>query len=347
MITTPLTLEDAISQVPALQLLQALGYTYLTPGEALALRGGKRGQVLLEGVLADWLRAHNTVRYKGQEQPFSEGNIIAAIQALNDVLYDGLVRTNEKVYDLLCLGKSLPQAVLGDTKSFSLRYIDWEHPENNIYHVTEEFAVERRGQADAYVPDIVLFVNGIPLVVIECKKPTDESGKDLLPQAVEQHIRNQKEDGIPHLFQYAQLLLAVNKNGALYATAGTPAKFWAVWREEGLDEEAVAATVHAPLAPATHDRLFADRSQYVRSYFAALATEGPREVTGQDRTLYCLCRPARLLELAYRYIVFDAGEKKIARYQQYFCVKETLARIQDGRDERGARRGGRGVAHPG
>ena len=242
--------------------------------------------MLLEGVLADWLRAHNTVRYKGQEQPFSEGNIIAAIQALNEVLYDGLVRTNEKVYDLLCLGKSLPQVVLGDTKSFSLRYIDWEHPENNVYHVTEEFEVERRGRTDAYVPDIVLFVNGIPLVVIECKKPTDESGKDLLPQAVEQHIRNQKVDGIPHLFQYAQLLLAVNKNDALYATAGTPAKFWAVWREEGLDEEAVAAVVHTALPPATHARLFSDRPQFVRSYFDALAAEGPREVTGQDRALY-------------------------------------------------------------
>lgn len=339
MISAPLTLEDAISQVPALQLLQTLGYSYFTPGEALTLRGGKRGQVLLEGVLADWLRAHNTVRYKGQEFPFSEGNIIASIQALTDVLYDGLVRTNEKVYDLLCLGKSLPQAVLGDTKSFSLRYIDWEHPENNVYHVTEEFEVERRGSSDCYRPDIVLFVNGIPLVVIECKQPTI-NGKDSLPQAVEQQIRNQKEDGIPQLFQYAQLLLAVNKNSALYGTAGTAAKFWAVWREEGLDEAALATLINTPLATASQAKLFADRPHFVCSHFQALVAAGPREVMEQDRALYCLCHPDRLLELAYRYIVFDAGEKKIARYQQYFCVKETLARIQDGRDERSARRGG-------
>ena len=339
MITTPLTLEDAISQVPALQLLQALGYTYLTPGEALALRGGKRSQVLLEGVLADWLRAHNAVRYKGEELPFSEGNIAAAIQALTEVVYDGLVRTNEKVYDLLCLGKSLPQTVLGDTKSVSLRYIDWEHPENNVYHVTEEFSVERRGSVEAFRPDVVLFVNGIPLAIIECKQPT-LNGKDSLPQAVQEQIRNQREDGIPHLYQYAQLLLAVNKNGARYATAGTAEKFWAVWREERVDEDALAARVHTPLTPTAHAKLFAERPQFVRSYFDALTAEGPREVTGQDRALYCLCRPDRLLELTFRYIVFDAGEKKIARYQQYFCVKETLARIQDGRDDLGARRGG-------
>ncbi|MEW6227465.1 MAG: hypothetical protein AB1700_05125 [Bacillota bacterium] len=110
MITVPLMLEDAISQVPALQVLQALGFIYLTPDEALRLRGGRRRNVILEEVLAGWLREHNVIRYRGEEMPFSEGNIVAAMQALTDMLYDGLVRTNEKVYDLLCLGKSLPQA---------------------------------------------------------------------------------------------------------------------------------------------------------------------------------------------------------------------------------------------
>jgi len=338
MTSTPLTLEDAISQVPALQFLQALGYTYLTPAEALALRGGKRRNVILEGVLAEWLRANNSVRYKGQEVPFSEGNIAAAVQALTDVLYDGLVRTNEKVYDLLCLGKSLPQAVTGDTKSFSLAYIDWVHPENNVYHVTEEFEVERRGSQEAYRPDIVLFVNGIPLVVIECKPP-ELGGKDALPQAIEQHIRNQKDDGIPHLFQYAQLLLAVNKTDARFATAGTPERFWAVWREDGLDEGRLTALVNTTLPSADHERLFADRPKFIRQHFEALAV-APRETTGQDRVLYCLCRPDRLLRLTFRYIVFDAGEKKIARYQQFFLVEEALARMAAPRDERDARRGG-------
>ncbi|MEI6513741.1 MAG: hypothetical protein WCO51_10790, partial [bacterium] len=98
----PQTIEDAISQIPALQLLQTLGYTYLSRTDALGQRGGKQSRVLLEGVLADWLRKHNVVRYKGEDIPFSEGNIAAAIQALTEVIYDGLVRTNEKIYDLLC-----------------------------------------------------------------------------------------------------------------------------------------------------------------------------------------------------------------------------------------------------
>ena len=99
--------EDDISQIPALQLLQNLGYTYLTPEEALKLRGGRMSMVLLEGILVEQLRKLNRVRFKGQEYPFSEGNILSAMQMLKEVVYDGLVRTNEKVYDLLCLGRSM------------------------------------------------------------------------------------------------------------------------------------------------------------------------------------------------------------------------------------------------
>jgi type I restriction enzyme R subunit len=197
---TPSWKEDHISQVPALQLLQNLGWTYLAPAQALEMRGARLANVILDGVLERQLRAMNIVRYRGEEYPFTEANIHEAAQALKDIVYDGLVRTNAKVYDLLCLGKSLQQSVRGDLKSFTLRYIDWEHPERNVYHVTEEFSVERTGSKETYRPDIVLFVNGIPLVVIECKRTDLGPGKDPIEQAISQHIRNQIEDGIPRLF---------------------------------------------------------------------------------------------------------------------------------------------------
>lgn len=102
---TPSFKEDDISKIPALQLLQNLGYTYLSPETALELRGGRKSAVLLEGVLAEQLRKINRIRFKGQTYPFSEGNILSAVETLKEVIYDGLVRTNEKVYDLLCLGR--------------------------------------------------------------------------------------------------------------------------------------------------------------------------------------------------------------------------------------------------
>ena len=328
--------EDAISQVPALHVLQNVGWQYLTPGEALELRGGRLSNVFLDGVLASWLRAHNRVRHKGQDLPFTEGNILSAMQALNETPIDGLVRTNEQVYDLLCLGRSLQQSVDGDIRSFTLRYIDWEYPENNVYHVTEEFAVERTGSHETLRPDIVLFVNGIPLCVIECKAP---SRKGPMGEAISQHLRNQKDDGIPKLFLTVQLLLALSKNQARYGTVGTPIKFWAGWREEreGFDVE-VQNTVTVKLSEEQAIRLLASSDLMVREEPAAYATL-QRQVTEQDRFLCALCRPERLLELAYRYVLFDAGVKKIARYQQYFCVRKLMARIQS-LDHEGRRRGG-------
>lgn len=323
----PLMKEDHISQVPALQLLQNLGWKYLKPEEAVQARGGRLSNVLLEDILAEQLRQRR-FSFRGEEHPFTESSIHTAIQALKDVLYDGLVRTNEKVYDLLCLGKALQQSIAGDIKSFTMHFIDWQHTERNVYHVTEEFSVERTGMRETYRPDIILFVNGIPLTVIECKKTDLGPGKDPIEQAVSQHLRNQKENGIPKLFQFAQMLMSVSANDAKYGTVGTPLKFWARWRERDTDDSEVRSLINQPLAAVDKDRLFADRFRYVREYFDAVEAEGGREVTEQDRAIWALCQPQRLLDMTYRYVVFDAGLKKIARYQQYFCVEQIMGRIR-------------------
>lgn len=332
----PSFLEDRISQIPALQLLVNLGWRYVTPDEAASMRSGRLGGVLLEGVLVEQLRKFNRIRFKGQEFEFSEANIQSAVQSLKDVLYDGLVRTNEKIYDLVILGKSLQQTIQGDTKSFPLKYIDW-NPEtwltNNVFHVTEEFEVERASSHETRRPDVVLFVNGIPLAVIECKRP---DSKDPMAEAISQHLRNQRDDEIPRLYLYSQLLVALSKNEAKYATTGTAAKFWAVWREE-VDEH-LAPIVNCPLSDEQKGRLFGTRHQAVRAWFDEFEKH-PREITDQDRTLYGLCRPKRILDVAYNYVLFDAGEKKVARYQQFFTVKNVLERIRQ-RDDDGRRLGG-------
>lgn len=328
--------EDHISQIPALQLLQQLGWKYISPEQAVAARGGKLSSVLLDSVLAEQLKKLNKIEFKGETHPFSEANIHSAMQALREVVYDGLVRTNEKIYDLLILGKSLPQTIAGDTKSFPVQYIDW-NPEtwekNNVFHVTEEFVVERTASHEVRRPDIVLFVNGIPLCVIECKRPDYD---DPIGAAVSQHLRNQRDDEIPHLFLFTQLLIGISKNEAMYGTTGTPAKFWSVWKEN-VDKQLEKVLSRPPKKMADTAWLM-NRFTYVSEEQASYFT-GPRAITQQDRALYSLCRPERLLELTYSYTVFDAGEKKVARYQQFFTVRNTLARIEQ-RDENGARKGG-------
>ncbi|KPA12275.1 protein containing Restriction endonuclease, type I, EcoRI, R subunit/Type III, Res subunit [Candidatus Magnetomorum sp. HK-1] len=109
----------------------------------------------------------------------------------------------------------------GNTKSFTFNYIDWKQIHNNCFHVTIEYSVEKSRSTETARPDIVLFVNGIPFCIIECKSPKID-----IKQAVSQSIRNQNDDYIPKLFIYSQLLLSINKNAALYATTGTAAKFF-------------------------------------------------------------------------------------------------------------------------
>jgi hypothetical protein len=154
--------EAHISQLPAIRLLQQLGYAYLSPEEVYAERRAKRRAVLLEDVLTRQLRRLNAISFKGVDAEFSEENIAKAVEALREVPFDGLVRTSEKVYDLLTLGKSFDQTVQGETKGFTLRYIDWENPRNNVFHVTAEYEVERTASRETRRPDIVCFVNGIP-----------------------------------------------------------------------------------------------------------------------------------------------------------------------------------------
>jgi len=326
--------EKHLSQIPAVQMLVNLGYEYLSPAEALAARGGKASQVLLEDILRDQLKALNRIHYRGESYLFSEENIQTAIQRLKNIKYDGLLKTNEAVYDLLTLGLALEQSIEGDRKSFDLNYIDWRNPANNLFHVTPEFSVERSRSLETARPDLVLFVNGIPFAVIECKSPGLE-----VDQGISQMIRNQRDEYIPRLFCYVQMVLASNKNEVRYATAGTPAKFWSKWKER-IDDADLEPLLEKPLP----ERIKASLFDVIFSRLGVQHDEQAgylktRTLTEQDRALYALCRPERLLELTWSYTVFDAGVRKIARYQQYFAVRRILERVarlaEDGR-----RRGG-------
>lgn len=299
-------LEINASQRPALALFEAMGYTYISPADCDRQRGS-RYHVLLRDILRGQLRRLNRYVYAGAENEFSAANIERAMEDLDEPLTDGLVRTSEKIYDALLLGKSYPETVgEGKMLSFNLRYIDWETPQNNMFHVTEEFAVDSRDRQHNARPDIVLFINGIPFAVIECKAPHIP-----VEEAVGQMIRNQQAAYIPHLFKFAQLVVAANKNAVKYATAGTPKKFWSVWKEQDAD--------------------------WLQARLSALVPD--RMPTEQDRNTVSLFSPERVFELIRYFILFDANVKKVCRYQQFFAVREIMKTIAES-DEHGNRRSG-------
>jgi len=322
--------EDLSSQIPALRMLINMGYTYLTPEDALELRGGSTSKVVLEPILKEQLKKMNSINFKGNEYDFSDGNIQKAVNELLTFRSDGLIRDNEKVYDLLTLGKSLEQTIDGYVKSFSLQYIDWENPENNVYHVTDEFSVSRVRSNQTRRPDIVVFVNGIPLSVIECKRPDI---KEPLGEAISQQLRNQREDSeIPHLFMFSQLLMTVCQNDAMYGTCKTPKKFWSIWKEdlrngnEQYFKEQLDWLVNMPLKADDIKKIKASRESEHQESIEKLCTM-ERMPSLQDKAIYSLLTPHRFLTLCYRYIVFDNQVKKITRYQQYFAIEKTLAQI--------------------
>jgi type I site-specific deoxyribonuclease, hsdR family len=295
--------ERPESQDRAIAELRSMGYAYVPRAEAEAKRGSL-SKVLFPDELRKFLGSQ-TFNYRNKLTAFSERSIGAAIRDLDVTLERGLMAASKNIYDMLLLGRSYEETLFdGAKQSFDLPFIDWEHPERNIWQVTDEFSVERDNGKFAR-PDIVLLVNGIPLVVIECKN----SCIDVI-EGVRQNVRNWQPDYIPNLFKFAQLVVAMNPNDVRYATCGTPAEFYAKWQEE--DGRWLDETVRKHI-PDNHP-------------------------TVQDRNIVSLFSRERLLNLMRYYVFYDNGIKKIARYQQYFGVENIMRRIKQ-QDKKGTSNG--------
>ncbi len=190
-----------------IKLFQRLGYEYVSRSDAEKMRGSKR-RVIFEEELSKFLLKQR-FRYDDQYLQFSVESVKKAIEDLDMPIQNGLMLTNKKLYDLICLGKSLEQTLPnGSKQSFDIDYIDFDNPERNTFQVTDEFEVERSNGKFAR-PDIVLLINGIPLVVIECKKSSVD-----VKEGIKQNIRNWHPDYIPDFFKYIQLVIAANPHTA-------------------------------------------------------------------------------------------------------------------------------------
>lgn len=303
--------EMNISQIPALEVLNKIGYTIISPEKAEQMRGNLYN-VVLKDILYERLTAINSFEFKGCTYKFSEKNIQQAIFDIDEALTDGLIKTNEKIYDSLILGRSYPESLseMDGTKSFNLNYIDWENPENNVFHVVEEFSVEREDGQGTVRPDIVTFINGIPFGVIECKKASIS-----ISQGISQMLRNQGKEHIPQLFKFVQIVMVTNKNETQYATTGTPKKFWSLWKE---DKESI---------------------EYKWFEETLAETVTCRIPTVQDKNIISLFHPKRVIEIIRFFTLYDKNIKKIARYQQYFAIKEIIRTIEE-TDRNGNRQSG-------
>jgi type I restriction enzyme R subunit len=290
--------EASLSEDPAVALLEKLGYTYVAPEMLDGERSGSLREVVLGKRLATALLRLNPW--------LSPENAAKAVRELTNVHTSSLLEASEKTHTALAYGISVDQDLGAGKKGQQVRFFDFEKPTNNELVVTRQYKVA--GARGHIKPDIVVFVNGVPLAVVECKNPTlgDKWKQDALDQLdrYQELSERFRERGAPRLFEPVQLLIATCQQAACYGTVTTPYRFYAEWKS-------------------TWPRMSAE-----------LAALVGREPTPQDITLAGLLAPANLLDLLRSFVVFerdpDTGRivRKVCRYQQFDAVNKAVERAR-------------------
>lgn len=316
--------EARQSQLPTLEMLLAMGYKYISADEALRQRGGDTSNFILTDIAVEKLMEINGYEIDGTEYKFSEKDVRDAIDELDHIQYEGLIDTAQKIYNTIMPtsgGKTIRVSVASKTISKNFRFIDFQNPQNNVFHVTAEFVSTGKQNIR---PDIVCFVNGIPFAVIENKK-----GSVDVVEAINQMNRNQGPEFCPKIFTYTQLLVCTNGKELKYGTTGTPNKFYAVWKEKGTTLEDMNERASALIAKKVEASVYAQILIDLNGYTEGHIQKTDRLPTEQDRGISALFEPARLLDLTKNYVLFDAGVKKLSRYQQYFAIHKMLERVAE------------------
>jgi type I restriction enzyme R subunit len=292
--------EYAESEGPALNALQQLGWevvdqqqtTWHDPRETEA-------SAVLEPRLRNAVKRLNPW--------LNENNLNKAVREITQVAGTSTMDENEQIHERLVRHISVEQEGDHGKKHQTVQYIDYENPENNDFFALNQFRVA--GPVEVVKPDIVLFVNGIPLGVVECKSPQiPEPRSEALDQLTRyQNERDGESEGAEELFRYNQFSVAAWMEGAVMGTYGTPKDQYKPWRDA------------YPLEDDELIDLF-DLDGYLPD---------------QYRMLYALFEPERLLDQLRHYTVFENRQggaiKMVARYQQYRAVRKALERI----DKRG------------
>jgi type I restriction enzyme R subunit len=289
--------EENLSENPAVVHLRRLGYTYV-PSEVVDAERDSFKEVVLTNRLGSALKRLNPW--------LSEDNLHKAIRAVTNVPASSLIEASEKLHTALTYGLSLEQDLGAGKKGQTVRFFDFDNPTKDEFIVTRQYKVQ--GGKKSIRPDIVLLVNGIPLVIIECKSPT--LGEGWKAEAIDQFSRYQeletryRELGAPKLFEPVQLLVATCGPAACYGTVTTPHRFYAEWKTLWPSNEAALtkASGHAPSA--------------------------------QETLIEGMLTPANLLDLVRNFVVFerdpDTGKtiRKLCRYQQFAAVNKAIERAR-------------------
>ncbi|KUO48848.1 MAG: restriction endonuclease subunit R [Desulfitibacter sp. BRH_c19] len=302
--------EETLVELPAIDYLQnKLGYTFIQ-GDKLTPEAGERDSHT-EVVLVKRLK----VAIKRLNPWLNEPNLNKIVRYLTrpESLGATLLEINEKIYDAIVnLSYAVDQDLngSGQKKFHTVKFVDWDKPSNNEFLVTRQFKIQ--GPNEKIIPDIIIFINGIPVVVLECKSPFVEKSKNEnigKKDAYEQLSRYMDErdatkiEGAPRLFYTNFFTGILNKYRAYLGTISSKYSHYLQWKDP-----------------------YPFKKEQIENV----------EDNGQNIFLQGLLEKNNLLDVMRNFILYETENtiriKKICRYQQYRAVNKALQRLVTGKD---------------
>jgi type I restriction enzyme R subunit len=292
--------ERKLVEAPALAQLKGLGWSHLD-GTTLAPE-----KTTLRSSFKDVVLTPNLEKAIQRINPWiSEDNLRKVVREVTLIQTSTLMEANQWFWERLTQYFSVDQDLGSGRRGQTLKLIDFDTPDNNEFLCVDQFKVQ--GPSQNIIPDITLFVNGLPLGVMECKSPsiTDPMAEGINQLRRYANLRNPSDsEGCERLFHYNQVMISTHGSGSRVGTISSPVEYYLEWKDpyplkiEGLGEKA--------------------RSQEV--------------------LIQGLLHPRNFLDLMQNFTVFETESgrtiKKIARYQQYRAVQKTIERLKAPGDRR-------------
>ncbi len=282
---------------PALDQLKSLGWFYVDGRTLLPDSTDERSsfkEPILEKKLSESIKRINPW--------ISDENLRKIVRDITKTQYANLLEANQGIWNLLTQYVSVDQDLGKGRKGQTVKIIDFENIENNEFLCVNQFKVS--GVNQNIIPDIVLFVNGLPLAVIECKSPytTDpmEAGIDQLLRYANRR-KPENDEGAERLFHYNQLMVSTHRDKARVGTISSRMEHYLEWKDP---------------YPFNLDEMGA-------------------EITSQEVLIAGLFSKKNFLDVIQNFTVFEPVDgrivKKIARYQQFRAVHKAIERIKSGK----------------
>ncbi|MDA8672513.1 type I restriction endonuclease subunit R [Gammaproteobacteria bacterium] len=284
-------------ELPALEQLQSLGWSYVEGAKFSPDESDERSSlkdVVLEKRLTESLKRINPW--------INDENLRKVIRELTKTLYPNLVEANQSIWTQINQCISVMQDRGKGNKGQTVHIIDFEHPENNEFLCTNQFKVS--GVNQNIIPDILCFVNGLPLAVIECKSPyitnPMEAGIDQLLRYANRRTP-ENDEGAEKLFHYNSMMVSTHRDKARVGTITSRMEHYLEWKDP---------------------------------YPLTVKQVGAEEAS-QDVLLAGLFTKANFLDIYQNFTVFEPVDgrviKKIPRYQQFRAVHKTIERLKEGK----------------